>query len=86
MTDAAGKVTWTGASSLDLRTVFPDEHTPPGFVDARKAQTHTDRFPGVHGTGALYLQIVDPDGISPSLALSIRGRTEQGAYLLGTLK
>ncbi len=86
LADTAGKEIWSGVSSLDLRTVFPDEHTPPGVVDARKAQTHTDRFPDVHGTGALYLQIVDPEGISPPLALSIRGRTTQGTYLLGTLK
>jgi hypothetical protein len=84
--DETGKEIWSGTSSLDLRTVFPDEQTPPGVVDARKAQTHTDRFPGVRGTGALYLQIVDPVGISPPLALSIQGRTGQGAYLLGILK
>jgi hypothetical protein len=80
--DETGKEVWTGFSSLDLRTVFPDENTPPGVVDARKAKTHTDRFPNVPETGKLHLQIVDPDGISPHMALSIKGRTAKGAYLL----
>jgi len=29
-----------------------------------------------------YGQIVDPDGISPNMALSIKGRTANGSYLL----
>lgn len=86
LADEAGRELWSGDSSLDLRRVFPSGHTPPGVVDAREAHTHTDRFPGVQGTGALYLQIVDPDGISPPLALSIKGRTGQGTYWLGMLK
>lgn len=82
MKDEAGKEIWTGFSSLDLRTVFPDEKTPPGVADARKARTHSDCFRNVPAAGTLYLQIVDPDGISPHMALSIKGRTETGAYLL----
>lgn len=80
--DEAGKEIWTGFSSLDLRTLFPNESIPPGVVDAHKAKTHTDRFSNVPQTGKLHLQIVDPDGISPPMALSIKGRTEKGAYLL----
>ena len=71
---------------LDLRTVFPGENTPPGVVDAHKAGTHTDRFPDAPRNGRLYLQVVDPDGVSPHMALSIKGRTEKGAYALGELQ
>lgn len=81
--DGAGKEIWSGFSTLDLRTVFPHESTPPGVVDAHRARTHTDRFSNAPQTGRLYLQIVDPDGISPHMALSIKGRTEKGAYPLG---
>ena len=80
--DAAGKETWSGVSTLDLRAVFPAANTPPGVVDASNAKTHADRFTNVPQNGKLYLQIVDPDGISPPLALSIKGRTAEGAYLL----
>jgi len=82
LADDAGRETWTGASTLDLRTLFPHAHTPAGVVDSQTARTHTDRFPKVPGTGKLYLQIVDPDGVSPPMALSIRGRTAAGAYPL----
>jgi hypothetical protein len=80
--DDAGKEIWTGNSALDLRTVFPNEKTLPGIVNADAATTHTDRFPNVPKTGTQALQIVDPDGISPPMALSIKGRTEDGTYLL----
>ncbi len=80
--DEAGKEIWSGVSSLDLRTIFPDEYTPLGVVNARKAKKHTDQFSNVPHGGKLYLQIVDPDGISPPMALSIKGRTEKGAYPL----
>jgi hypothetical protein len=82
LADDAGKETWAAASTLDLRTVFPDEKTPPGVVNPQKVRTHTDRFRKVPGTGKLYLQIVDPDGVSPPMALSIKGRTAPGAYRL----
>lgn len=80
--DTAGNEIWTGSSSLDLRTLFPDEKTPPGTVNADCATTHTDHFRGVPETGSLYLRIVDPVGVSPPMALSIEGRTEDGMYLL----
>jgi len=80
--DDAGKEIWTGNSTLDLRTVFPDENTPPGVVNTDVATTHIDRFSNVPKSGTLALQIVDPDGISPAMALSIKGRTEDGTYLL----
>ncbi len=84
--DGTGKEIWSGVSMLDLRTVFPGENTPPGVVDAHKAGTHTDRFPDAPRNGRLYLQVVDPDGVSPHMALSIKGRTEKGAYALGELQ
>ena len=80
--DDAGNETWTGASTLGLRTLFPNEGTPPGEVDAAHVTSHTDRFRDVPQTGKLYLQIVDPVGVSPPMALSIKGRTEKGAYSL----
>jgi len=80
--DDAGEEIWAGTSSLDLRTLPPDENTPPGVVNVDRARTHTDRFTNVPKTGRLYLQIVDPVGVSPPMALSIRARTEEGAYLL----
>ena len=49
---------------------------------AAAATKHTDRFEKVPAGGRLWLQIVDPDGISPPMALSIEGRSEKGAYLL----
>jgi hypothetical protein len=79
----SGAETWSGFSSIDLRTVFPDEGTPPGEVNEEKATPHTDSFQNVpEEKGSLYMEIVDPDGISPNLALSIKGRTPEGAYLL----
>jgi hypothetical protein len=42
-----------------------------------------DRFDKVPKTGRLFIRIVDPDGISPNMALSIKGRTAKGAYPLG---
>ncbi|OGV60896.1 MAG: hypothetical protein A2283_00550 [Lentisphaerae bacterium RIFOXYA12_FULL_48_11] len=83
ITDETGKEIWSGSSALDLRTVVPDENTAPGVVKADKAKRHTDSFPNVPTSGKLYLQIVDPDDISPPMALSIKGRTRAGAYLLG---
>lgn len=80
--NADGKEIWNGISTLDLRNVFPDQNAVPGVVDARKSETHTDCFSNVPQTGRLSLQIIDPDGVSPAMALSIRGRTEKGAYLL----
>jgi len=84
--DNAGREIWSATSTLDLRNVLPDEGTPPGVVATGKAKTHTDRFSNAPRAGRLYLQIVDPDNISPPMALSIKGRTEMGAYPLGELK
>ncbi len=78
--DDSGTEIWSGYSALDLRTVFPDGHAEPGTVDASKARTQADCFQNVPKVGKLYLQIVDPDGISPHMALSVRGRTAKGAY------
>ena len=80
MKDEAGKEVWNGYSTLDLRTVLPDERAKPGTVDAANVQTHIDHFAKVPKAGKLYLQIIDPDGISPHMALSIKGRNEEGAY------
>jgi hypothetical protein len=82
MKDKSGKEIWSGFSSVDLQTIFPGEETPPGKVDEDKAIPHTDSFQNVPGRGSLYMEIVDPDGISPNMALSIKGRTSEGAYLL----
>ena len=81
--DDSGKEIWNGASTLDLRTVVPDVSTPPGVVVKEKVKTQVDRFDKVPKTGRLFMQIVDPDGISPNMALSIKGRTAKGAYPLG---
>jgi len=81
--DEAGKEIWAGDSTLDLRAVLPDVTAPPGVVMAEKARTHVDRFDKVPKTGRLFIRIVDPDGISPNMALSIKGRTAKGAYPLG---
>ena len=79
--DEAGNQVWRGLSTLDLRRVLPDERVAPGSL-AATATPHTDRFIDVPAGGRLWLQIVDPDGISPPLALSIEGRSDHGAYLL----
>ena len=78
----AGKEIWTSASTFDLRALLPDENTPPGIVKVDNAKKHTDRYQNVPATGKIYLQITDPDNISPPMALSIKGRTEKGAYCL----
>ena len=80
--DDAGNEIWTANSTLDLRTVFPDPNAPPGVVDAEAATTHTDRFTNVPKSGSLSLQILDPNEISPPMALSIKGRTQDGTYFL----
>jgi len=80
--DEAGNEIWAGSSSFDVRTLFPAEDVPPGMVNADRATTHTDRFTGVPKAGSLHLQIVDPCGISPPMALSIEGRTKAGTYVL----
>jgi hypothetical protein len=80
--DASGKEIWSALSTLDLRTLLPDAQTKPGVVDPSKATTHTDRFDNVPPAERLYLQIVDPDGISPPMALTVQGRTARGEYPL----
>lgn len=77
-----GKEIWTGSSSLDLKAVFPDENVPAGTVDEARVTTHTDRFADLPPKGSLCLRIVDPDEISPPMALSIKGRTQEGTYFL----
>ena len=79
--NGSGEETWSGFSSIDLKTVFPDEGTPPGEVDAGKATAHTDSFRDAPEGGSLYMEIIDPDGISPNMALSIKGRTSEEANL-----
>lgn len=80
--DPSGEEIWSGDSTLDLRTVLPAEDTPPGVIDTARATTHSDGFTGVPLSGCLSLEIVDPSGISPPMALSIRGRTPRGSYVL----
>lgn len=79
--DGTGKEIWTGRSALDLRTLLPDEATSPGTVGLDKETVRTDRFTDVPA-GPLLMRIEDPDGISPPLALSQRGRRDDGSYLL----
>lgn len=79
--DGAGEEIWDGTSALDLRTVMPDPNVEPGSPDG-VATAQVDRFQNVPKGGKLWLQIVDPDGISPPLALSIQGRNAKGAYCL----
>jgi hypothetical protein len=78
----SGEEIWSGFSTIDLRTVFPAEKTPPGEVNEEKATLHTDSYSNVPKGGSLYMEIIDPDGISPNMALSIKGRTKDGDYLL----
>lgn len=79
--DEAGRTVWSGDSTLDLRTLLPDAAAEPGSLSGQ-AVSHTDSFQRVPKGGKLWLRIVDPDGISPPLALSIQGRDGQGAYCL----
>lgn len=83
--NSSGKVIWSGNSSLDLRKIVPDETLAHGQIDFQKGIRHIDQFDckGIHGT--LYMQIVDPVGISPPLALSNEGRLKEGSYRLGNL-
>ncbi len=88
--DANGKEIWSVDSSLDLRTICPDESLIPGKIDFKKGIRHIDLYQcqDIHGQdihGTLYLQIIDPDGISPPLALSNKGRLNDGSYKLGIL-
>ncbi len=80
----AGEEIWAGESSLDLRTVFPSESVAPGTIASEAGKVHTDRFDAIPA-GRLFVIIEDPTGISFPMALSLRGRTEAGAYLLATL-
>ncbi len=82
MEDASGKEIWSGFSTLDLRSILPDQTGLPGVADVKKARRHTDLFENVPETGKLFIQIIDPDHISPCLNLSVRGRNSQGAYFL----
>ena len=79
--DEAGRAVWSGDSTLDLRTLLPDAAAAPGSTGGQ-AVSHTDSFQRVPEGGKLWLRIVDPDGISPPLALSIQGRDGKGAYCL----
>jgi hypothetical protein len=81
MTDGSGNETWSNESALDLRTVMPDERVAPGKLGGAVV-TQTDCFPDVPMGNKVWLQIVDPDNVSPPMALGIRGRSENGAYLL----
>lgn len=80
--DAAGREIWHDGSTLDLRTVFPYDCTELGKGNGARPMTHADRYLHVPATGKVFLQIVDPDNISPNMALSITGRTAKGAYCL----
>lgn len=82
--DETGKELWSGDSTIDLRTVLPGEKAAPGSPSG-SPMTHLDRFRDVPARGSLWLQIIDPDGISPPMALSIKGRNGKGAYLLRTI-
>ncbi len=79
--DESGKEVWSGTSTLDLRTVLPDTQVAPGSLNG-VVMSHADHFKNVPENGKLLLQIVDPDNISLPLALSIKGRTDKGAYPL----
>lgn len=81
MKNGDGQVIWRGDSTLDLRSVPPDTRAAPGSPEAA-VTTHSDRFSQVPQKGTLWMEIVDPDGISPPLALSVKGRDARGAYLL----
>jgi hypothetical protein len=81
MEDDSGKEIWSGDSALDLRTVLPDERVAPGKLGGAVV-TQKDCFPDVPMGGKLWLQIIDPDDVSPPMALGIRGRGENCAYLL----
>ena len=84
--DSDDKEIWQGNSSLDLRTLFPNETLQPGKVDLSKALIHKDIFTPCKVSGALYMQIIDPDGISPPMALSVQGRRADGSYFIGLVK
>ena len=80
--DDSGEEIWSGNSSLDLRTIMPSEKVADGVIDLNCVKTHTDVFFGVPGSGKLFIEIVDPAGVSPNMALSIKGRTVDGGYAL----
>lgn len=84
--DQSGKEIWQGNSSLDLRTLFPNENLAPGKVDLSKALTHKDIYAQCNASGSWYMQIVDPDEISPPMALSVQGRRADGSYFIGFVK
>jgi len=79
--DVKGKEIWSGVSTLDLRTVLPDTKVAPGALNGAIIP-HADQFQKVPENGKLWLQIVDPERISPPLALSVKGRNAKGAYPL----
>lgn len=81
LVNEAGQEIWSGDSAFDLRTVLPDVKVAPGSLGGA-ATSQTDQFQSVPDGGKLWLQIVDPDHISPPLALSLKGRNAKGAYPL----
>ncbi len=83
--DAQGRELWSGVSKLDLRTLLPDENRRPGEQGAPTAVADAFQIePRLADLTekSLYLRIEDPDGISRPMALGVRGRADDGAYLL----
>lgn len=88
--DENEKELWSAISSLELRTLLPDENAQPGKLSATRRVEDVFEVPPekiIHTENEtkrtkLFLRIEDPDGVSAPLALAVEGRTENGEYLL----
>lgn len=79
-----GQELWSAVSSFDLRTLLPNPDVPPGTLSDFRNVTEVFDFTTseIPAGSVFFLRIEDPDGISPPMALGIRGRTKTGEYPL----
>src|SRR5262249_24582608 len=82
---ATGKIAWQGSSQLDLQRLLPTriDNVPDAPVSVTDHLTLSGAL--VSGHYQLVIQIVDPDGYYPPLALAIRGRNGDGSYVIGDI-
>src|ERR1700730_11081863 len=74
------RIAWSGASTLDLRTLVPTGGKPVTAVDTLALPAGLPR-----GTYTLAVKVVDPTSTVAPMGLADAGRTSDGAYPLGTV-
>jgi hypothetical protein len=74
------RIAWSGTSTFDLRTLLPTGGNPVKSTDALSLPAGLAR-----GTYTLAVHVVDPTGTVAPMRLANAGRTNDGAYPLGTV-